>query len=185
MLADIKTEAHNKMEHTVATVKQELAAVRTGRASADILHHVQVEYYGTHTPLQQLASFSVPDPQMIVVTAYDRGAVKEIEKAILKSDLGINPNTEGNVIRLPVPPLTEERRKELAKHVKRLGEDGKIAVRNIRRDANEKLKKLEKAKEISQDDEKKAHDSVQLETDKHIKTIDDLIRQKEGELMKV
>ena len=185
MLAEIEAEANKKMDHTLELLKKNLDAVRTGRASSDILNPISVDYYGTLTPLNQLATINTPDPQMITVTPFDKSVIKDIEKSILSSDLGLNPSSDGNIIRVPIPILTEERRKELVKHVKKLGEDGKIAIRNIRRDSNDKLKKLEKDKEISQDQEKFAHDEIQKVTDTHVKNIDELVKNKETDLMTV
>ena len=185
MVAEIQEESNRKMDHTVNLLKEELATVRTGRASIDILTPVMVDYYGTLTPLNQLATLATPDAQLITVTPFDRSTIKDVEKAIQAADLGLNPASDGSIIRVPVPVLTEERRKELAKHVKKLGEDGKIAIRNIRRDGNEKLKAREKNKEISQDDEKMAHDKIQSVTDSHVKSIDELVKEKETELMTV
>lgn len=181
----IQADAHKKMTHSVEVVKKELAAVRTGRAHAEILAPVQVNYYGTPTPLNQLATVNAPEPQLIVVTVFDRSQTKEVEKAIQSAGLGLNPITEGNVIRVPVPPLTEERRKEMVKRVHKLGEDGKVAIRNVRREANDKLAKMEKNKELSKDEHKMALDRIQMETDNHIKAIDDLMQKKEKELMHV
>lgn len=185
MIADIFTETSQKMDRTIRVVTEDLSGVRTGRASGDILKPVMVEYYGTPTPLHQLATFNTPDPQLITVTPFDPSSAKEVAKAINSSDLGLNASEDGGLIRVPVPLLTEERRKELAKHVRKLGEDGKIAIRNIRRDANDQVKKLEKNKDISQDEEKDAEGRIQAETDKHIRNIEDLVKQKEEDLMKV
>lgn len=185
MISDVIDESSHKMDQTIRVVMEELSGVRTGRASGDILKPVMVEYYGTPTPLHQLATFNTPDPQLITVTPFDPSSAKEIVKAINSSDLGLNASEDSGLIRVPIPLLTEERRKELAKHVRKLGEDGKIAIRNIRRDANEQVKKLEKNKEISQDQEKDAASQVQTETDKHIKNIDELVKQKEEDLLKV
>lgn len=185
MLDDIYRQSSHKMDQTVRVITDELSAVRTGRATGDILKPVMVEYYGTLTPLHQLATFSTPDPQLILVTPFDPSSAKAVVKGINNSDLGLNANEEGGVIRVPIPLLTEERRKELVKHVRKLGEDGKIAVRNIRRDANEQIKKMEKNKEISQDAEKNAEEKIQTETDSHIKNIDELVKKKEEELMTV
>ena len=185
MLADIHKESTQKMNKTIEVIAAELSAVRTGRASADVLKPVLVDYYGTPTPLPQLASINTPDPQLIVVTPYDPSALKAMVKGINSSDLGLNSIAEGGVIRVPVPVLTEERRKELVKHVRKLGEEGKIAIRNIRRDSNEHVKKLEKNKEISQDEEKSAQEKIQHLTDDHIKQIDELVRKKEQDLMTV
>lgn len=185
MVAEIQAESSRKMDHTLELLQGDLATVRTGRASIDILSPVTVDYYGTPTPLNQLATLATPDAQLITVTPFDRSAIKDVEKAIQAADLGLNPASDGSIIRVPIPVLTEERRKELAKHVKKLGEDGKIAIRNIRRDANDKLKMKEKSKDISQDDEKMAHDKIQSVTDNHVKAIDALVKDKETELMTV
>lgn len=185
MIEEIQGATNKKMAGTLELLKKDLAAVRTGRASAEILSPITIDYYGAATPLNQLASLNTPDPQMITVTPFDRTTVKAIEKAIMTSDLGLNPSSDGTVIRVPIPVLTEERRKELVKHVKKLGEEGKVALRNVRRDANEKLKKLEKEKEISQDQERNAHDKIQRATDDHVKRVDELVKQKETELMTV
>ena len=181
----IQADAHKRMDHSVEIVKKELGAVRTGRAHSEILAPVVVNYYGTTTPLHQLATINVPESQLMVVTVFDRSQVKEVEKAIQAAGLGLNPMAEGNVIRVPVPPLTEERRKEMVKRVHKLGEDGKVAIRNVRREANDKLVKMEKNKELSKDEHKMAQDKVQLETDNHIKAIDELMQKKEKELMHV
>ena len=185
MIAAMEAELKRKMDHSIEVFVAELAAVRTGRASADILKPVMVDYYGTPTALHQLANIAAPDAQLITVSPYDPSAAKAIEKAINASDLGLNSTLDGGVIRVPVPVLTAERRKELAKHVRKLGEDAKVAVRNLRRDANEKVKKAEKNKEVSQDEERAAEAHIQTETDRHIKKIDDLVKQKEQELLKV
>ena len=185
MLTEIFGEVSHKMDQTVKVITEELSAVRTGRASGDILKPVMVEYYGTPTPLHQLATLNTPDPQMITVTPFDPTSAKEIVKGINGSDLGLNASEDGGLVRVPVPVLTEERRKELVKHVKKLGEDGKIAIRNIRREANDQIKKLEKNKEISQDEEKTAEGKIQAETDNHIKNIDSRVKDKENDLMTV
>jgi ribosome recycling factor len=185
MIPEVKAELKRKMDHTIQVFNEELSAVRTGRASADILKPVMVEYYGTPTPLHQLANIATPDPQLITVTPYDPSSGKAIEKSINSSALGLNSMLEAGVIRVPVPVLTTERRKELVKHVHKLGEDAKVAIRNLRRDANERVKKLEKGKEISQDEERAAETSIQAETDQHIKKIDELVKSKEHDLMTV
>jgi len=182
---DVQGEAHKKMDGAVEHFRKELGTLRAGRASTDMLTPVMVEYYGTPTPLNQLATLNTPDPQLITVTPFDRSTTKAIEKAIAAADLGLNPSSDGHTIRVPIPVMTEERRKELSKHVKKLGEETKVAVRNIRRDANDKLKKLEKDKAISQDEEHMAFDKIQTETDQHIKNIDELVKKKEQELMTV
>jgi ribosome recycling factor len=181
----IQADAHKRMDTSVEVVKKELGAVRTGRAHSEILAPVLVNYYGTTTPLHQLATVNVPESQLLVVTVFDRSQVKEVEKAIQAAGLGLNPMAEGNVIRVPVPALTEERRKEMVKRVHKLGEDGKVAIRNVRREANDKLIKMEKSKELSKDEHKTAQDKVQMETDNHIKAIDELMQKKEKELMHV
>ena len=185
MSAEIEKETNRKMDHTVERFQIELDGVRTGRATVELLHPIHVDYYGASTPLHQAATIAVPEPQMLLVTPFDRSMEGEIAKAIQNSDLGLNPSADGGVIRVPVPVLTEERRKDLVKHVKKLGEDCKIALRNIRREANDRLKKLEKEKEISQDEERAAHDRIQKVTDTHVSSIDVLIKKKEEDLLKV
>jgi len=184
-LNEIQGEARKRMDHGVESLKKDLSSVRTGRAHVDLLTPVVVNYYGTPTPLNQLATVSSPDPQMLLVTPYDRSQVKEVEKAIVAADLGLNATADGAIIRVNVPPLTEERRKEMTKHVRTAGETARVAIRGIRRDENDKIKKLEKAKEISQDEEKQAIAAIQTETDGHIKTIDELLLKKEKEVMTV
>ncbi|MCZ6627994.1 MAG: ribosome recycling factor [SAR324 cluster bacterium] len=185
MVAEIQNTSKKKMDHTLDLLKNDLAAVRTGRASAEILNPIMVDYYGTSTPLNQLATLNTPDAQLITVTPFDKSTIKDVEKAIMASDLGLNPSSDGSMIRVPIPVLTEERRKELAKHVKKMGEDSKIAMRNIRRDANDMLKAKEKNKEISQDEEKVGHQKIQEVTDTHVKSIEELVKSKEKELMTV
>ena len=159
--------------------------MRTGRASGAILEKIQVDYYGTATPLLQIAGVSSPEPQLLVINPYDRSAMSAIEKAILASDLGLNPSNDGQVIRLPFPPLTEERRKDLVKLVKHYAEEARVAIRNIRRDANDRMKRAEKDSEISQDDLHRAETEIQRLTDAHIKEIDEALRRKEAEIMEV
>jgi len=178
-------EAKDHMRKAVAALAHEFAGVRTGRASGAILEKVTVEYYGVPTPLNQIASVSVPEPQMLVITPYDRSAINAIEKAILASDLGLTPSNDGQVIRLPFPPLTEERRRELVKLCRHYAEEARVAVRNIRRDINDRLKRQEKEGEISQDELRRLEAEVQKETDAHIKEIDDLLKRKEQEIMEV
>ena len=185
MLQDVRNEIRKKMDHTLEVLKRDLSAVRTGRAHSGLLNPVHVNYYGTPTPLNQIAAIATPDPQLLTVTPYDKSIVKEVEKALSSSDLGFNPQVDGTLIRIPIPTLTEERRKELDKHVHKMAEEAKVALRNIRRDANDKIKKLEKDKHISQDDERRSQDQVQQETDAHAKRIDELIKGKEKELMTV
>jgi ribosome recycling factor len=178
-------EAVDHMKKAVGALSHEFAGVRTGRASGALLEKITVEYYGVSTPILQIASVSVPEPQMLVISPYDRTAMNAIEKAILASDLGLNPSNDGQVIRLPFPPLTEERRKELARLCRHYAEDSRVAVRNIRRDINEHIKRQEKEGEISQDDLRRLEADVQKATDGHIKDIDELLRRKEQEIMEV
>jgi ribosome recycling factor len=183
----ILAEARKKMKSSLETLKKEMATVRTGRANAGILDTIHAEYYGSMMPLNQLAGVSVPEPSMLVITPFDKKAIKAIETAILKSELGLNPANDGVVIRLPIPPLNEERRRELTKVVSRMGEEIKTAVRNVRRDANEDIKKLEKDKTapLSEDAAKKALDMIQKATDETIREIDDTIKHKEAEIMQI
>lgn len=185
MIKDLLTEIENHMKGTIEATKRELAAVRTGRASAGLLDRVMVEYYGTLTPLKQLANITVPEARMIIVQPWDKSALSAIEKAIQKSDLGLNPVNDGGTIRLPIPQLTEERRKELVKVVKKEAEEKRVIIRNLRRDGNEKAKALEKAGNISEDDVKRALDDIQKLTDKYIQEIDKLLDLKEKEIMEV
>ena len=178
-------EAIDHMDKALKALSHEFATVRTGRASGSILEKVMVEYYGTQMPLLQIASVSVPEPQLLVITPFDKTAIGAIEKAILGSDLGLNPANDGQVIRLPFPPPTEERRKELAKLCRHYAEESRVAIRNIRRDLNDHLKKQEKDAEISQDDLRRAEAEVQKITDSHIKDIDEMLKQKELEIMEV
>ena len=174
-----------KMVKTIEVVKSDFAGVRAGRANAGVLDRIQVEYYGTPTPIQQVASISTPDPRTLAIQPWDGSLLKEIERAILCSDLGINPQNDGRVIRLSFPQLTEERRKELTKQVKKYGENGKVAIRNIRRDAMEKFKALEKKGEMTEDDRKDYEKELQDLTDKRCKEIDALTAEKEKEFMAV
>jgi ribosome recycling factor len=186
-LDSILADAKKKMKASLETLKKEMATVRTGRANAGILDSVKVEYYGSEMPLTQLAGVSVPEASMLVITPFDKSAIKAIETAILKSDLGLNPANDGNVIRLPIPPLTEERRRELTKVVNRMGEEIKTAVRNVRRDANEDVKKLEKDKNapVSEDAAKKTLEDIQKLTDAHVKEIDEMLKHKDAEIMRI
>ena len=174
-----------KMGKTIESVKADFASVRAGRANAGVLDRIQVEYYGTPTPIQQVASISTPDPRTLQIQPWDSSILKAIEKAIQTSDLGINPQNDGRVIRLAFPQLTEERRVELTKQVRKYGENGKVAIRNIRRDAMEKLKAMEKKSEITEDDRKEDEKELQDLTDKRCKEIDSLTAAKEKELMAV
>ena len=185
MIEKINTDTQEKMNKSFQSVKRDFASVRTGKAHASLLDGVRVDYHGTIMPLNQLASVSAPEPRLIVVQAWDKSIVGEISKAIQKADLGLNPMVEGNIVRLPIPTLNEERRKDLVKHCKKLAEEGKIALRNIRREANDNLKKAEKSKDISEDDQKKGFDKIQELTDKYSEMIDDLMESKESEIMEI
>lgn len=173
------------MAKTVEDLRRELATIRTGRASLHLLDHVTVDYYGTSTPLNQLATLHVPEPSLITVQPWDVSQIGSIEKAILASDLGLNPSSDGKIVRIPIPPLTEERRQALAKHVGKVAEEHRTAVRNIRRDANDELKRLLKEKEISEDMEYDGLEQVQKVTDDHIKQVDELAALKEKEIVEV
>ena len=174
-----------RMNKTISVYEEKLSEVRAGRANPAILNKVKIDYYGTPTPIQQVANVSVPEPRMIQIQPWEASMVKEIEKAILSSDLGINPTNDGKLIRLVFPELTEERRKELVKDVKKKGEEAKVAIRNIRRDANDAVKKEAKANEISEDDQKQLEDKIQKLTDKFVAKIDDAIEAKSAEVMTV
>ncbi|MBT3224891.1 MAG: ribosome recycling factor [Deltaproteobacteria bacterium] len=178
-------ELERKMDKAIDVLEKEFQKVRTGRANPAILDSIQVDYYGTPTQLNQVGNISVPDPQLIVITPWEKKMLSDIEKAIQKSDLGLTPQNDGNIIRLPIPPLTEDRRKDLVKQIKKLGENAKIPIRNVRREGNETFKKMEKNKEISQDDQKQNMAKVQTLTDDHIKLVDDMMVIKEKELMEV
>jgi ribosome recycling factor len=182
-LKGLYAEVNKRMNTSIEHLKHELAGVRTGRATTGILDPVHVEAYGSRMPLNQLASLSIPEPTMIVAQPFDPSQLGAIEKAIRASDLGLNPSNDGKVVRIPIPPLTEERRKELSRHVHKMSEEGRNGVRIVRRDANERLKKLLKDHQISEDDERKGLDEVQKITDNHIKMIDDLQKKKDTELL--
>ncbi len=173
------------MQASIEALKKKFASVRTGRASLALLDGLTVDYYGTPTPIQQLASLSLPDSRQIAIQPWEQKIIPEIEKAIMKSDLGLTPMNDGKLIRINIPALTEERRKQLVKVVKKEAEEAKVAVRNIRRDVNEELKKLEKEKHISEDEIKKEHDEVQKITDSFVKKVDELLEHKEKEIMEV
>ena len=177
--------ATEKMDKAIAVLKDELAGVRTGRATPALLQRVVVDYYGTPVPIQQLASFSVPEPRTLVISPFDRNAIASMEKAIMASDLGITPGNDGTVIRLSFPPLTEERRKELIKLVHHRGEEGRVAVRNIRRHSKEELERLERDGGISEDDLVRSEKELQKLTDKHISDIDEVVAHKDAELKEI
>ncbi|HKR46965.1 MULTISPECIES: ribosome recycling factor [Paraburkholderia] len=184
-VADIKKGAEQKMQRSIEAFKSDLAKIRTGRAHTGLLDHIQVDYYGSPVPISQVANLTLVDARTIGVQAWEKKMVPVIEKAIRESDLGLNPATHGDLIRVPMPALTEERRKELTKVVKNEGETAKVAVRNLRRDANEQLKKLVKDKEISEDDERRGGDEVQKLTDRFVTEIEKLVQTKEAEIMTV
>jgi ribosome recycling factor len=185
MIADVKKIAEQKMKKTLETLKNDLGKIRTGRAHTGILDHVMVDYYGTPTPVPQVANVNLIDARTIGVTPWDKKMAGAIEKAIRDSDLGLNPATQGELVRVPMPALTEERRKDLIKVVKTEGENARVAVRNIRRDANNQLKELLKQKKVAEDEERRAQDDVQKLTDRHIAEIDKMLQTKEADLMAV
>jgi len=174
-----------RMERSIEAYRKELGKVRTGRASFSLLDGVKVDYYGTPTPLQQVGTLSVPESRLITVTPWDTKMIGPIEKAIQGSGLGLNPSSDGKTVRIPIPPLTEERRKELAKVVRKMAEDARVAIRNVRREAIEKLKDREKKKEFSEDVVKRGQERIQKETDAHVKKIDDILKSKEQEILEV
>ncbi len=182
---EVITKFQDKMNVVLEVEKKEFSAIRTGRANPSLLDRVQADYYGTPTPLPQIATISTPDPKSLMVTPWDKSMLAKIEKAILASDLGLTPTNDGNVIRMSLPHLTEERRKDLVKLVKKIAEDMRVAVRNVRRDAVEAVKKLEKDGIITEDDLKRAQDEIQKVTDKHIADIDKMLTAKETEIMQV
>lgn len=181
----LRAKATERMEGAIDALKKEFGSVRTGRASLSLLDGIMVDYYGTLTPLQQLASLSVPESRQIAIQPWEQRIIPEIEKAIMKSDLGLTPSNDGKFIRIGIPALTEERRKQLVKVVKKRAEEAKIAIRNIRRDTNEELKKLEKEKHLSEDDAKKSHDEIQKLTDSYIVKVEEVLNHKENEIMEV
>ena len=185
MIDEILADAKSRMNKSVEAVKSELVKIRTGRASTALLDHLTVDYYGTPTPLNQVASVSVADSRTLAVQPWEKTMIPVVEKSIMESNLGLNPMTAGETIRIPIPPLTEERRKEMTRVVRNEGENGRIAVRNIRRDANTHLKELLKDKEINEDEEKRAQDQVQGLTDESVANIDLIVSDKEAEVMEV
>lgn len=185
MIKDVIKVADEKMSKTINVLKKELASMKAGRANPAMLDKIEAEYYGTMTPINQLGNISIPEPRILAIQPWDKSAFKSIEKAILKSDLGINPSSDGEAIRLIIPELTEETRKSLVKNVKKTGEESKVAVRSIRRDCNDKIKSLKKDGEISEDELKKAEEDIQKKTDSFIKEIDKLLEAKEKEIMSI
>ena len=182
---ELVQDAQKRMDASVEHTRTEFNTVRTGRASAALLDRVQIDYYGQSTPLKQLATINVPEPRMLTIQPFDPSSIKSIEKAIQESDLGLTPSNDGKVVRLPMPQPTEERRKELVKVVRKLGEEGKVAIRNVRRDAMHHLQELSKKGEVGDDDERRAEERVQKLTDDHTKSIDELLKHKEAEIMEV
>jgi len=185
MYKHLINNSEETMKKSITYLRDELATIRAGKANPKLVDKIQVSYYGTMTPINQVANISVPDPRTIVIQPWDGSLIKDIEKAILTSDLGINPSNDGKIIRLSIPPLTEERRKDLLKVVKKETENSKIAIRNIRRDAIEEFKKLEKSSELTKDDLKKAEEETQKVTDKYVKLVDDIYKEKEKEILEV
>ncbi|MFO7289596.1 ribosome recycling factor [Planifilum fulgidum] len=185
MLEDVKKRSAEKMEKAIQVLKRDLASMRAGRATPALLEKVTVSYYGSEMPVNQLASISAPEPRLLVVQPWDKSALPEIERAILKSELGLTPTNDGNVIRIAIPALTEERRAELVKVVKKSGEEAKVAIRNVRRDANEEIKKMGKNGEISEDDVRRGQDEIQKLTDRYIREVDEVIAAKEKEIMEI
>lgn len=185
MTKDIIDDADKRMNKSLDTLKQELVKIRTGRANTSLLEHITVNYYGSEVPINQVANISVVDARTLGINAWDKKAIPDIEKAILNSDLGLNPVTTGEIIRVPLPPLTEERRKELIKVVKAESEKARVAIRNIRRDANHSFKEMVKEKTISEDDDRRAEERIQKLTDDHIAKIDKMLEDKENEMMEI
>ena len=185
MLQEIMKDANERMDKSVESLRGELKKLRTGRAHTSLLDHITVEYYGSDVPLSQVANVGVEDSRTLTITPWERQMVAVVEKAIMTSDLGLNPNTAGTVIRVPLPPLTEERRRDMTKVVRHEGENAKVAIRNIRRDALHHVKELLKEKEITEDDDRRAQDEVQALTDKHIELVDKVVAEKEQELLEV
>lgn len=185
MIQDVLKDARTRMQKAVEATARELATLRTGRASPALLEHIKVEYYGTQVPLNQLASISVPEPRLLVVQPWDRNAVKAIEKAILQSELGLVPSSDGVVLRIPIPPLTEERRRDLVRVARKHAEEGRVAVRNVRREVRETIEELDEASEISEDEARRAQEELQKLTDRFIAEIDALLQKKEAEILEV
>ncbi|MFP4563963.1 MAG: ribosome recycling factor [Spirochaetia bacterium] len=184
-MESIKADAKDRMDKSIESLKNDFNTIRTGRASSSLFDKIKVEYYGTPTPLNQVATISVPEARLVVIQPWDPTVLNEIEKAIQKSELSLNPSNDGKVIRINIPPLTEERRKEYVKMAKNMAEQARVAVRNIRRDANDSIKKKEKDGDITEDQSKKGHDEIQEMTDKHIEKIDALLEEKEKEIMEI
>jgi len=184
-LKEVMEKAKTRMQGAIGDFQHAMGSIRTGRASVSLLDGIKVDYYGTPTPLNQLSTLHVPEPSMITAQPWDVSQIGAIEKAILASDLGLNPSNDGKLIRIPIPPLTEERRKQIVKHLHTVTEEHRVAVRNVRRDANDALKRLLKGKEISEDEERRALDEIQKLTDDHVKKLDDASKGKESEIMEI
>jgi ribosome recycling factor len=184
-IEDFLADAKRRMDKSIEATHHEFNSIRTGRASPALLDRITIDYYGTPTPLKSLASISAPEPRLLVVQPFDPGAIKNIERAVQESDLGLTPSNDGKVVRLPIPALTEERRKDLVKVVRRVAEDGKVAIRNVRRDIMQHLKELVVNGDVGDDEERRAEQQVQKITDEHTKSIDDLLKVKEAEIMEV
>ncbi|HEU5490109.1 MAG TPA: ribosome recycling factor [Gaiellaceae bacterium] len=184
-IEDFLADAKRRMDKSIESTHHEFNSIRTGRASPALLDRITIDYYGTPTPLKSLASISAPEPRLLVVQPFDPGAIKNIERAVQESDLGLTPSNDGKVVRLPIPSLTEERRKDLVKVVRRVAEDGKVAIRNVRRDVMQHLKELVVNGDVGDDEERRAEQQVQKITDEHTKSIDDLLKVKEAEIMEV
>jgi ribosome recycling factor len=185
VINEIKQDAQDRMSKSIDSLKSNLNKVRTGRAHRSLLDNIVVDYYGMETPLSQVGNIATPDARTLAITVFDKGMIGAVEKAILKSDLGLNPSSQGTLIRIPLPPLTEERRKDLVKVVKNEAENGKVSIRNIRRDANSDVKSLNKEKEISDDEMHQSEDDIQKLTDTYVKQVDDILSIKEKELMEI
>lgn len=185
MPESVKSDAKSRMEKTLQALRRELASLRAGRATPSLLDKIEVEYYGTMTPLNQLSNISAPEPRLLVIQPWDKSAISAIEKALQKSELGITPTNDGDVIRISIPPLTEERRAELVRVVKKTGEEAKVSIRNIRRDANDEYKKMEKSGDLSEDEARRCQEEVQKLTDDFVKQIDEAVTSKEKDIMTV
>ncbi len=185
MIGNIKHKATEKMEQTINVFKKDIAAVRTGRASIAIIEGISVDYYGTPTPISQVAALTVPESRLILIQPWEQRLIPEIEKAIMTSALGLTPSNDGKIIRVPIPPLNEERRREIVKIVKKMSEDSRVAIRNIRRDANDEIKRAGKEASISEDDIRKSQDELQKLTDQYIHKVDEVLKKKEQEIMEV
>ncbi|MDD3626018.1 MAG: ribosome recycling factor [bacterium] len=185
MLNEVYEDTNSKMQKTIDSFKKDLSKIRTGRANPSVLEDLKINYYNTPTPLKQLAGIAVPEPRLIVIQPWDKSALGEIEKAIMTADLGFNPNNDGNIIRIPIPPLTEETRKEIVKKVKKMAEEAKIAIRNIRQESNDLIKELEKGKDISEDEKHSGFTHVQKIHDDYIVKVNDIAEKKEKEIMEI